>query len=93
MHAESRKLLDSLNMDIDTRAKIVSLGVAQQQMVEVAKALSVQSKILIMDEPTAALTDRRLSNSLPPSTASSSKESASFLSPTVCRRSIRLATG
>jgi len=47
-------------MGIDTRAKIVSLGVAQQQMVEVAKALSVQSKILIMDEPTAALTDREI---------------------------------
>ena len=60
MHAESRALLDSLNMDIDTRAKIVSLGVAQQQMVEVAKTLSVDSKILIMDEPTASLTDREI---------------------------------
>ena len=60
MHAESRKLLDSLNMGIDTRAKVVDLGVAQQQMVEVAKALSVQSRILIMDEPTAALTDREI---------------------------------
>ncbi len=60
MHAESRKLLDGLNMDIDTRAKVVSLGVAQQQMVEVAKALSVHSTILIMDEPTAALTDREI---------------------------------
>jgi ABC-type sugar transport system ATPase subunit len=47
-------------MDIDTRAKVVTLGVAQQQMVEVAKALSVQSRILIMDEPTAALTDREI---------------------------------
>ncbi len=60
IHAESRRLLDSLNMAIDTRAKVVSLGVAQQQMVEVAKALSMQSKILIMDEPTAALTEREI---------------------------------
>ena len=60
MHAESRKLLDGLSMDIDTRAKVVNLGVAQQQMVEVAKALSVQSRILIMDEPTAALTDHEI---------------------------------
>ncbi len=60
MRAESRKLLDALNMDIDVRAKAVTLGVAQQQMVEVAKALSVESKILIMDEPTAALTDREI---------------------------------
>ena len=60
MHSDSRRLLDSLNMSIDTRARVVSLGVAQQQMVEVAKALSVQSKVLIMDEPTAALTDREI---------------------------------
>ncbi len=60
MRAESRKLLDGLNIDIDPRTKVVTLGVAQQQMVEVAKALSVQSKILIMDEPTAALTDREI---------------------------------
>ncbi len=60
MHTDSRRLLDSLNMGIDTRAKVVTLGVAQQQMVEVAKALSVQSKVLIMDEPTAALTDREI---------------------------------
>ncbi len=60
MRAESRKLLEALDMDIDVRAKAVSLGVAQQQMVEVAKALSVESKILIMDEPTAALTDREI---------------------------------
>lgn len=60
MHAESRKLLSSLEMDIDTNAKVVNLGVAQQQMVEVAKALSLNSKILIMDEPTASLTEREI---------------------------------
>ncbi len=60
MRAESVKLLQALNMDIDVRAKAVSLGVAQQQMVEVAKAISVESKILIMDEPTAALTEREI---------------------------------
>ena len=60
MHAESRKLLSGLNMDIDTNAKVVNLGVAQQQMVEVAKALSLNSRILIMDEPTASLTEREI---------------------------------
>ena len=59
---ESRKLLDGLNMEVDTRAKVVSLGVAQQQMVEVAKALSVHAKILIMDEPTATLTEHEIEN-------------------------------
>ncbi len=60
MHADARSLLASLNMDIDTRAKIVDLSTAQQQMVEVAKALSVKSQVLIMDEPTASLTEREI---------------------------------
>ncbi|MBI5305667.1 MAG: sugar ABC transporter ATP-binding protein [Chloroflexi bacterium] len=60
MHAEACTLLASLNMDIDTHAKVVDLGTAQQQMVEVAKALSMSSKVLIMDEPTASLTEREI---------------------------------
>lgn len=60
MHAEARELLASLNMDIDTHTRVVDLGTAQQQMVEVAKALSMRSKVLIMDEPTASLTEREI---------------------------------
>ena len=55
--AGAKKFLDFLNADIDVRAKIHSLGVAQQQLVEVAKALSLESRILIMDEPTATLSE------------------------------------
>ena len=58
MHADAAEILNNLNMDVDTHALAVDLGVAQQQMVEVAKALSVQSKILIMDEPTSSLSER-----------------------------------
>lgn len=58
IHADADKLLKSLNMNVDTHSLIVDLGVAQQQMVEIAKALSVKSKILIMDEPTASLSER-----------------------------------
>lgn len=57
MHIEARQLLDSLKMKVDTYALANSIPVAQQQMVEVAKALTHDLKILIMDEPTAALTD------------------------------------
>lgn len=57
MHIEAKKLLDSLKMKVDTYALASSIPVAQQQMVEVAKALTHDLKILIMDEPTAALTD------------------------------------
>ncbi|HEY7943192.1 MAG TPA: sugar ABC transporter ATP-binding protein [Casimicrobiaceae bacterium] len=58
MHREARAVLDSLGLDYDTRALPVHLGVAQQQMVEIAKALSQRARILVMDEPTAALSDR-----------------------------------
>ncbi len=60
MDREAKKLLDSLGVDIDPKTKIASLGVAQQQMVEVAKALSFRSKVLIMDEPTATLTSNEI---------------------------------
>ena len=57
MHQDAEEILKSLSMDIDTHANCCDLGTGQQQMVEVAKALSMKSKILIMDEPTASLTD------------------------------------
>jgi ribose transport system ATP-binding protein len=57
MHAEARRVLASLAADLDTRTPAHRLGVAQQQMVEIAKALSQNARILVMDEPTAALSD------------------------------------
>ena len=55
--SEARRDLDGLGVKIDVRHAVRDLGVAQQQMVEVAKALSQNARILIMDEPTSALTD------------------------------------
>jgi ribose transport system ATP-binding protein len=52
------ELLGRLNMDIDPTEKLGNLTVGKQQMVEIAKAVSHDLKILILDEPTAALTDR-----------------------------------
>jgi ribose transport system ATP-binding protein len=60
LHSDSQEVLNSLNTDIDTRAKVKFLGIAQQQMVEVAKAVSIDAKVIIMDEPTAALTNREI---------------------------------
>ncbi len=57
MHIEAKKLLDSMKMNVDTYALANSIPVAQQQMVEVAKALTHDIKVLIMDEPTASLSD------------------------------------
>ena len=56
MHQEARKLLDSLDADFKTTDEVGALTIAQQQMVEIAKALSTNAKIIILDEPTAALT-------------------------------------
>lgn len=57
MYKQTEKILDSLKMfHLDPRAKVKDLTVAQKQVVEITKALSLNSKIIIMDEPTAALT-------------------------------------
>ena len=58
MYAEADKYLAELNADFSSRTIMGNLSVAQQQMVEIAKALSMNARILIMDEPTAALTKR-----------------------------------
>jgi ribose transport system ATP-binding protein len=53
-------LFEKLRLNLDPRKRVSALTVAQQQMVEIAKALSFNAAILIMDEPTAALTDREI---------------------------------
>jgi len=55
---DARALLATIGFDIDPSTPVHTLGVAQQQMVEIAKALSQDARILVMDEPTAALSDR-----------------------------------
>ncbi len=60
MNGDAQGLLDRLNVDIDPKTPIKELSVAQQQMVEVAKALSFNAEVLIMDEPTSALTDAEI---------------------------------
>ncbi len=56
MYRESEKLLDQLGVHLDLKIKARTLSIAQQQMVEIARALSMNARILIMDEPTSALT-------------------------------------
>ncbi|MDR1953863.1 MAG: sugar ABC transporter ATP-binding protein [Clostridiales Family XIII bacterium] len=53
---DTKNLLQSLNLDLDPTITVNKLSVARQQMVEIAKALTYHSDVLIMDEPTAALT-------------------------------------
>ena len=57
MHREAQILIDALGADFKATNIVGTLSVAQQQMVEIAKALSMNARIIIMDEPTAALTN------------------------------------
>ncbi len=56
MYSEAAKLLESLGVKLDPKAKVRGLSIADQQMVELAAALSQKARVLLMDEPTAALT-------------------------------------
>ncbi len=60
LYLESKKLLARLNSNIDPKKEVSLLSVAEQQIVEIAKALSYKAKIIIMDEPTAAITTREV---------------------------------
>jgi inositol transport system ATP-binding protein len=60
MRRKTKELLSRLKIDINPEIEICKLSVASRQMVEIAKAVSYQSNILIMDEPTSALTEREV---------------------------------
>lgn len=57
---KAEEIFKELNLDLDPTVKVGDLTVANQQMVEIAKALSYHSKVLIMDEPTASLTENEI---------------------------------
>ncbi|MEB3100311.1 sugar ABC transporter ATP-binding protein [Ferviditalea candida] len=55
MFEDSKKILKDLNMNIDPSTYVSELSIGQQQMIEIAKAISYDSKVIVMDEPTASL--------------------------------------
>ncbi|NNE99819.1 MAG: xylose ABC transporter ATP-binding protein [Pyrinomonadaceae bacterium] len=57
VYKDAAKLLNDLQLNIDPRIEVGDLGIGQQQLVEIAKALSQDAKLLVLDEPTAALTE------------------------------------
>ncbi|PKM50494.1 MAG: D-xylose ABC transporter ATP-binding protein [Firmicutes bacterium HGW-Firmicutes-7] len=59
-NSKAKEILDSLNLDIKPSDIVGSLQVSKQQMVEISKALSIDSDIIIMDEPTSALTEKEI---------------------------------
>ena len=60
LNADAQEVLDRLEVQIDPKSYVSDLPVAERQMVEIAKALSFKSKLIIMDEPTATLTEREV---------------------------------
>ena len=60
MYRDAREILGRVRTDLDVRKPVNECSVAQQQIVEIAKALSFSSKVIVMDEPSATLTDHEL---------------------------------
>jgi D-xylose transport system ATP-binding protein len=56
MHSRAQRLLDQLHLELDAHTPLGELGIGQQHLVEIAKALAREARILVLDEPTAALT-------------------------------------
>lgn len=63
-YKNSGEVLKEVNLDINPATKVLNLGVGQQQLVEIAKAISKRADLLILDEPSAALTERETENLL-----------------------------
>ncbi len=62
LEEKTKKLFERLEIKIDPREKMCNLSIANTQMVEIAKAISYQSKLIIMDEPTSAITEKEVNH-------------------------------
>jgi len=64
MHQRAAEALNRLKIEIDPRVPVSTLSVAEQQLVEIARALAFDARVIVMDEPTAALSEREVDNLL-----------------------------
>lgn len=62
MYEDTKKIFENLDINVDPRVKVASLSVSEMQMVEIAKAVSYNSNIIVMDEPTSSLTEKEVSH-------------------------------
>jgi D-xylose transport system ATP-binding protein len=63
-YKRTQKVLQEVHLDLSPTTKVINLGVGMQQLVEIAKAISKQADLLILDEPSAALTETETDNLL-----------------------------
>lgn len=62
MFSKTKEILNNLHINIDPKAKMKNLKVADQQLIEIAKVVSRNAEIIVMDEPTSAITDKDVDN-------------------------------
>lgn len=62
MYVDTKKIFEDLDINLDPRTKLGKLSVSEMQMVEIAKAVSYNSKIIVMDEPTSSLTEKEVNH-------------------------------
>ncbi|WP_278319519.1 galactose/methyl galactoside ABC transporter ATP-binding protein MglA [Geosporobacter subterraneus] len=62
MYEDTKKIFEELDIHLDPREKVEKLSVSEMQMVEIAKAVSYHSKIIVMDEPTSSLTEKEVNH-------------------------------
>ncbi|MDV2687753.1 D-xylose ABC transporter ATP-binding protein, partial [Alkalihalophilus lindianensis] len=62
INEQAQKMVGQLGLNIDVRTLVGDLTIAQQQLVEIVKAISFNVKILVMDEPTSSLSDEEVNN-------------------------------
>ena len=86
MAAETKKLLGQLGLEVDPRIKLSKLTVSQRQMIDIAKAVSYQCRVVVLDEPTSSLTEREVKHLF--EIIRDLKETALFTSATRWRRSM-----
>lgn len=60
LHSLSKEILAKIGVSLDSNIPVINLGVAEQQLVEIARALSQKARFILMDEPTASLTEREI---------------------------------
>lgn len=60
MYSDAQRFVDELGLELDVRRKVMTLTIAQQQMVEIVRAVSFKAKIIVMDEPTSSLSDKEV---------------------------------
>lgn len=87
MNEEAKKLFDRMHIDIDPRETMNHLTVGKQQMCEIAKAISHDAKVIIFDEPSAALTETEIQEMFKIINDLKAKESVLFIFLTVWMKS------